>query len=250
MKNLSIVIITKNEERNIEKCLISIIDISNDIIIIDSGSNDNTKKICEKYGVKFIFNPFKDYSSQKNFGNSIALHDYILSIDADEQLSKELKDAITDLDLDNNKNIAYSFNRLNFHCGKPIKHCGWYPDKKTRIWNKRYGKWKGTIHEKIIFKAQPSFIHLKGDLLHYTYHSKKEHIEQAMKFSSLNAQKDFKEGKKSNHIFAFVKFIIRFISIYFFKLGFLDGSNGFFIAKISAIASFNRKKQLIKLMKI
>jgi len=247
VKNLSIVIITKNEEQNIAKCLDSIKDLSDDIIVVDSGSEDDTENICKKYNLTFVFNEFEDYSSQKNFGNNLAVNNYILSIDADEVLSLELKRSIIELDFDEDSNIAYSNNRLNFHCGKPIKHGGWYPDKKIRIWNKNYGRWEGKIHEELLFAEKPKTFHLNGDLLHYTYHSREEHIKQALKFSRLNAEKDFNDGKKTNYLAAYLSSCFRFISVFIFKLGFLDGKTGFFIAQTTSRATFLRKTELIKL---
>ncbi|MDD2635259.1 MAG: glycosyltransferase family 2 protein [Bacteroidales bacterium] len=249
MKDLSVVIITKNEAKNIEHCLASITTISSDIIIIDSGSIDDTKLICNKYPVRFINNTFIDYSTQKNYGNQFTKNNYILSIDADEVLSKELMQSINAISFNNNNNKAYSFNRLNHHCGKPIKYTGWYPDKKLRIWNKHFGQWEGTIHEKIVFKEKPEISHLKGDLLHFTYTSKNEHIKQAKKFSKLNAKSDYLKGKKTNMGLAYLSCATRFIFIYFFKLGFLDGKTGLFIAKTTAHASFLRKKELLNLTK-
>ena len=117
-----------------------------------------TMDICRKYKVRFIKNKFSDYSSQKNFGNNFAKYDFIFSIDADEALSPELYESIKSLRFDSNKNNAYSFNRLNFFCGQSIRHGGWYPDKKTRIWNKKFGQWQGEIHEKLVFYTPPQLI--------------------------------------------------------------------------------------------
>ncbi|MDD4149951.1 MAG: glycosyltransferase family 2 protein [Bacteroidales bacterium] len=249
MKNLSVVIITKNEAKNIAKCLLSVKDISSDIILIDSGSNDDTELICKEFPVKFIQNTFLDYSSQKNYGNQFAKNNYILSIDADEILSKELLQSINEICFNNNDNKAYTFNRLNHHCGKPIKYGGWYPDKKLRIWNKQFGQWQGEIHEKIVFKENPQLTHLSGDLLHFTYNSKEEHLAQATKFSKLNAKSDFRKGKKTNILLAYLSSIMRFIVVFFFKFGLLDGKIGFFIAKTTAHATFLRKYELLSLRK-
>lgn len=247
MNKLSVVIITYNEERNIGRCLESLKGISDDIIVVDSGSDDDTEVICREYNVNFITNRFLDYSSQKNFGNSIAKYDFILSIDADEVISPELRSSIFDIKLENN--TAYSFNRLNFHSGKPIKHGGWYPDRKIRIWNKKYGEWRGIIHENIYFKELPGIIHIKGDLLHYTYDNLEEHLKQAIKFSMLNAKKDFDNGRKTNFFKIAFAPAFRFISMYVIKLGFLDGYLGYYIAKTTAFASFLRNMELLVLKK-
>ena len=240
---LSVVIITFNEEANIERCLKSVVDLSSDIIIVDSGSTDKTKEICELYNCHFFYRKFDDYSSQKNYANSLAKYDLILSLDADECLSDELRHSIIDFVIDS-ENIALSFNRLNHHCGKPIRFCGWYPDRKIRIFNRKFAKWEGAIHEIIVFDNDPCKIHLKGDLLHYTYNSKQQHIAQAEKFAKLNAASDFNKGKNSHYLIAIIKAFFRFFSIYLIKFGFLDGKIGFFIAKTSAYATFLRYREL------
>ena len=248
MIDFSIVIITYNEEKNIKRCLDSVKGLTDDIVVVDSGSTDNTKAVCDKYNVRFFVNGFVDYSSQKNYANSLAKYDYVLSLDADECLSPELAASIRKIDEFGN-NVAYTFNRLNYHCGKPVRFCGWYPDKKERFWNRHTGQWSGAIHEKFVFEKQPVFVHLKGDLLHYTYNSKEEHLKQAEKFALLNAEQDFKSGRKAFFLMPFIAYVLRFCSVYLLKLGFLDGRTGLFIAKTTAYATFLRNKELYRLWK-
>jgi len=243
MIDFSIVIITFNEEHNIKPCLDSVRGLTDDIVVVDSGSTDKTKAVCEKYNVRFFVNSFIDYSSQKNFANSLAKYDYVLSLDADECLSPELVASIREIKEFGN-NHAYTFNRLNYHCGKPVRFCGWYPDKKERFWNRHTGQWFGTIHEKFVFNKRPVFVHLKGDLLHYTYNSKEEHLKQAEKFALLNTEQDFKSGKKTSLLMAYISYLLRFLTVFIFRLGFLDGKTGLFIAKTTAYATFLRNKQL------
>jgi glycosyltransferase involved in cell wall biosynthesis len=239
----SVVIITFNEEANIERCLKSVADLSLDIVVVDSGSTDKTREICESYNCRFFFRSFDDYSSQKNYANSLAKNDIILSLDADECLSAELKKSITNFKNDSD-NISVSFNRLNHHCGRPIRFCGWYPDRKVRIFNRKFANWKGTIHESISFASNPQSFHLSGNMLHFTYNKKSEHILQSEKFARLNAASDFRKGKKSSIFRPYFGLFLRFISIYFLKLGFLDGKTGFFIAKTSSYATFLRYREL------
>ncbi len=243
---VSIVIITLNEEKNIKRCLDSVIDISDDILIIDSDSKDKTVEICKQYkNVKVISNKFIDYSSQRNFGTESAKYDYILNIDADEVLSEKLKKSILSLNIDNNKNIIYSFNRLNHYCLRPIKFGAWYPDVKRKFWNKNYAKWEGNVHETLKFKDKPQEIKLKGDLLHYTYDNPEEHFNRTIKYAILSAEKDFINGKKSNILKLIFKPFLKFIFLFFFKLGFLDGYYGYLIAKTSAFSDFIRISVLI-----
>lgn len=246
MIKVSIVIITYNEEENIENCLKSIVDISDDIIIVDSGSNDKTIDICKKYTQNIFYNKFENYSSQKNYANSLAKYNYVFSIDADEIVSEELKKSIFKINVDEKSTeIAYSFNRLNYHSGKPVKYCGWYPDTKIRIWNKNIGVWKGSVHEKIEFSKQQIIIKLKGDLLHYTYKNNKEHKLQADKFALLNAKIEHEKNVKSNYIKIIVYPFLKFINIYIVKLGILDGKIGFTIAYYSAYSNYKKNKYLL-----
>jgi (heptosyl)LPS beta-1,4-glucosyltransferase len=246
MNNFSVVIITYNEDVNIGRCLESLKGLSDDIIVVDSGSTDNTAAICKLHSTKFVYRKFDDYSSQKNYANDLAKYDFIFSIDADECLSDELKKSILELNLKTN-NQAFKVNRLNHHCGKPIKYCGWYPDTKIRIWNRKYGQWVGEIHEHIEYSVKPDYVKLSGDLLHYTYATREQHIKQAEKFSKLNAERDFNKKKKNNLFILYFSAFFRFFSVYLLRFGFLEGSTGFFIAKITARATFLRNKELLDL---
>ncbi len=243
MKEISIVIITLNEEENIGRCLASLIDVSDDIIVVDSGSVDRTEEICNEYSVRFVYRKFDNYSSQKNYGNQLAKYNYVFSIDADECLSEELKKSLNDIDT-NLLNRVFTLNRLNHHSGKPIKFGGWYPDKKIRIWNRNFANWVGIIHEYLEFCEKPVFAHLNGDLLHFTYKTKAEHVKQAQRFSKLNAKSDFEKGKNISLIKIYFAPFFRFIAVYFFKFGFMDGEIGFFIAKTTSHATFLRYKEL------
>ena len=148
MKKISATIITLNEEDKIRPCIESLKDVADEIVVVDSLSTDATKSICEELGVKFIEQKWLGYSEQKNLANSLATNDWILSIDADEIISDELRMSILKIkETDTPNNTVFSFNRLNNYCGKWIHHCGLYPDRKIRIWNRNIGKWEGYIHE-------------------------------------------------------------------------------------------------------
>ncbi|MFA6923234.1 MAG: glycosyltransferase family 2 protein [Bacteroidales bacterium] len=249
MISASIVIITLNEERNIERCLNSVKDISDDIIVVDSYSNDKTKEICKKYDVNFIEYDWKGYSETKNYGNSIAKYDWILSIDADEVVSEKLKKSLLNVDLNSGFDGFY-LKRLNNYCGKWIKHSGWYPDRKIRLWNKNKAKWEGEVHEKIVLEKQSEIGCLKGNLLHYSYYTIKEHIKRIEKYSDMSAQEYFKKGKKSNIFKIYVAPVFKFILNYFIRLGFLDGYYGFIICKLTAYTTFLKYYKLKKISNI
>lgn len=234
MMKLTVAIITFNEERNIARCLKSVQKIADEIVVVDSGSTDNTEKICAEYGVRFITHPFHGHIEQKNFATAQASNDAVLSLDADEALSDELIQSILKIK-DKHLADAYSFNRLTNYCGYWVKHCGWYPDKKLRIYNRKLGNWTGNNpHDKYELKEKGTVVHLKGDLLHYSYYSISEHIQRSNKYSSIAAEAMYKKGNKISIIYIVVKTVSRFIKFYFLRLGFLDGIYGLLISAISA----------------
>ena len=247
---ISAVIITKNEERNILRCLNSLLDVTDEIVVVDSGSTDNTAAICEKFGVKFVHHDWQGYSEQKNFANSLAENDWILSIDADEEISDELKHSI--LKYKNNHiphDMVFSMNRLTNYCGHWIRHCGWYPDRKIRIWNREVGKWQGEIHETLEFSTEIKEKMLDGDLLHYSFATPQDYENQQFKFAKMRGEHYFKKGKKHASFYMTVSPIFSFIQHYFFQLGFLDGADGWHICRITAKATRLKYKTLKELRK-
>ena len=248
---LSGVIITYNEEKKIAKCLQSLQGIVDEIIVVDSFSEDSTEDICKEHNVRFIKNKFKGHIEQKNFAITQAKYDYILSLDADEILSDELKKSI----LAKKENISfdgYSMNRRNFYCGKKIKYSGWYPDIKIRLFDRRKAKWGGeNPHDEIVMMNKEYTDHLTGDLLHYTFDSIQEHELQMKKFARISA--NFKYENKNQreivHLKTFVSPIYRFLNLFFLKKGFLDGKEGFKICYEEAKYTFRKYNLLRKLYK-
>ena len=247
MPKISVVIITLNEERNIESCLLSVKDVADDIVVVDSFSTDRTEKICKNYKVRFITNEFKGHIEQKNWAITKAKYPHILSLDADEALSEELKSSI--IKVKNNWQYdGYYFNRLTNYCGSWIRHTGWYPDRKLRLWDSRKGQWKGVNpHDKYELIKGATKKYLKGDLLHYSFFSISQHIQQVNKFSDISAKAYLKKGKKSNLLKILIHPVWKFLHLYFFKLGFLDGYYGLIISIISANAAFLK---LVKLKQL
>lgn len=246
---LSVVIITFNEEKDIERCLKSVQQIADEIIVLDSYSTDLTEEICKRNRVDFRQHKFDGHIQQKNRAMNMAKYDYVLSLDADECLDETLLSNIKDIKKDF-KYDSYKFNRLTNYCGKWIKHCGWYPDIKLRIWNKTQGKWGGVNpHDRVVMNENTVTKHISGDLLHYSYHSIGQHIAQFNNFTEIGAKEAFKRGRKSNWFIASYKSIWKFIRDYFFKLGFLDGYYGFVICTLSSQATFAKYLKLRELIK-
>ncbi len=246
MPLLSLVIITRNEERNIARCLTSVQGVVDEIVVVDSFSTDATKQICEGFGVRFMQHSWLGYSGTKNFGNSQARHNWILSLDADEALSPELRTSILELKK-GDRMVRGSFNRLTSYCGKWIRHSGWYPDTKVRIFNRQGTEWRGEIHEELAHATEEEPFHLKGDCLHYSYYTVTQHLRQTEKYTDLSAKELFEKGKKSTLVKLHVSPLLTFIRNYVFKLGFLDGDEGLMIAKVSAVSVRLKYQKLKKL---
>ena len=247
MTPLSATIITFNEERNIGRCLEALKKIADEIIILDSFSTDQTIEICNQFNVKFIQRKWEGYSSAKNYVNALASHDFIFSVDADEVPNSELIATILSLKKSGFSG-AYRINRMTNYCGKWIKHSGWYPDRKIRLFPKNKAQWQGEfVHEELVFEERLVVSNLKGHLQHYSYYNFEEHRERADKYSLLTAQKLHASGKKVGDMKPVLSAIGRFISMYFLKLGFLDGRMGFKIAQISAKSNLLKYKELIRL---
>jgi glycosyltransferase involved in cell wall biosynthesis len=244
MTGISAVIITLNEERNIGRCLNSIREIADEIIVVDSFSTDKTGEIVQQKGAHFIQHEWQGYSATKNFANQQATHSFILSLDADEALSAELQQSILAAKKQGLSGI-YSFNRLTNYCGKWVKHCGWYPDKKARLFPKEAANWEGDfVHEEIAFKGNNTETFLKGDLHHYSYYTTQEHYDRVEKYAQLGAEKLLDKQKSGSKLKGIFSAISRFISMYCFKLGFLDGTTGYRVCKISAYAAYLKYKKL------
>ena len=231
---LSVVIITFNEERNIGRCIDSIKSIADEIIVVDSHSKDKTVIIAQQKGAKVLLNTFEGHIEQKNFAITQAKHPYILSLDADEMPDEIFLHEIKKIK-NNWQHDGYSVNRLNNYCGKWIRHGAWYPDIKLRLWDSRKGKWTGTNpHDKYEMNETCSIIHVPGNLLHYSYQTVDEHKKKIDYFSTIAANAYWRKKKKSSLFKMIMSPIFRFIRDYIIKRGFCDGKYGWIIAVITA----------------
>ena len=249
MPNISVVIITYNEERNIGRCLESVRGIADDIVVVDSFSTDKTGEICQQYGARFLKHAFEGHIEQKNWAIPHAKYPFILSLDADEVLSEELRNSILEVKK-NWKYDGYYFNRLTNYCGKWIRHSSWYPSRKLRLWDSRKGKWGGTNpHDKFILERRSSKKFLKGNLLHFSYYSIHEHIQQINKFSDIVAISYHKEGRHASLLNIIFNPLWRLFRDYIIKLGFLDGFYGLIICVNSAHETFLKYSKLRRICK-
>lgn len=247
MIKISGVILTFNEARNISRCIESVLQVADEIVVVDSFSTDTTPDICKSYGVRFIQNPFGGYIEQKNFALSKATFDVVLSLDADEELSAELIRSLKKVK-QNWEHEGYSLNRFTNYCGKWIHHSGWYPDRKLRLFNKNSGSWGGiNPHDKFIINKNATIGLLKGDLFHYSYYSLAEHEAQILKFADIASKALHSKGVKSNPLKLIYKPVARFLKTYIIHAGFHDGKEGLTIAGMTAEAAYLRYLKLYKL---
>ena len=249
MQKLSVSIIAFNEESNIGRCIESVLPIADEIIVIDSYSSDRTVAISNSFpGVTLVENAFAGYIEQKNFAISRCRNEYILSLDADEALSPELLQSIKQAG-ENFISDGYTMSRLTNYCGKWIRHCGWYPDVKMRLFNRK-AVWGGiNPHDKIILPAGSKISRLKGDILHYSYNTINDHINQIRHFTEIGAQEAYKNGVRSSFLKIIYKPKVKFIRDFIFKLGFLDGFYGYVVCYSSAFATFLKYVRIRMLQK-
>ncbi len=238
MVSVSVVVITLNEEKNLERCLRSVDGIADEIVIVDSFSNDKTAEISESFGARFIQNMFQGHIQQKNFALQQAKFPYILSLDADEELSGELRASIIAIK-SNWKHDGYTFNRLTSYCGKFIKHGSWYPDRKLRLFDVRRGKWGGVNpHDSMILQNGSTIKQLKGNILHYSFYSIEEHLAKVNNYTSIAAKEAYARGEKSGIFRIIFSPLWAFVRDYIVKKGFLAGYYGFIIYSIVAWEKF------------
>lgn len=238
MLEISAVVITFNEEKNIARCIDSLQGVVDEIVVVDSFSTDDTEAICRQKNVQFVQHPFEGHIEQKNYAITQAKFPIVLSLDADEALDETLRRSI--IEAKNNWQAdGFKMNRVTNYCGKWIWHGGWYPDTKLRLWDSRKGQWEGmNPHDEFVMEPDSKITHLKGNLLHYSYDSIEGHIVQMNKFTSISAKSYYKKGKRSNLFLILMKPLVAFTKTFFLKRGFLSGYYGFVIGIIDAQATF------------
>ncbi len=250
MKKLSAVIISFNEEEKIERCIKSLQQVADEILVLDSFSTDRTQQIVKSLNARLEVHKFHGYIEQKNIALSLATYNNIISLDADEVLSPELQQSIQKEKEKDFPFAGYNMNRLTFIGDKPIKCCGWYPDKKIRLFNKTLGQWKGTNpHDEYKFHHRQPVKHLNGDILHYSFKDIGDLEQQTHRFAAISAAA-YREKKKRTIPFVTVLSPgVRFFKDYFLKKGYLYGKTGFRIAYFNSLGTklkYQKLNQLIK----
>ncbi len=236
MIKISATIIAFNEDRNIVRAIESL-RCCDEIIVVDSGSNDRTVELAANLGARVIENPWPGYASQKNFASEQAANDWILSIDADESLSEALEGEIWQIKKNGPRYDAYTVPRLAQYLGRWILHSGWYPDRKVRLFNRTRGRWTGDyVHESV--QVDGRIGHLKSNLLHFTCSSLSEHLKSMDQYTTLAAEQIVAQEKPIGLRHVLAEPVWEFARTYFFKLGFLDGIEGLAIAYMAAMYNF------------
>lgn len=227
--NISVVIITKDEAENIERCISALSTLTDDIIVVDSGSADGTQQIATQMGARVYPHSWDGYGANKNFGASQTKYDWILSVDADEVLDNDLIAFIQELELD--PKCLYYVNVLTSYCGKWIKHCGWHPLWRARLFYKYDHQWnENLIHEELTSLPDKKKVRLAGNILHYSYPNREKYESKVDHYAKLKAEGWVKNKKRPSWLKKQFGPIFRFVRTYFLKLGFLDGKAGWEIS--------------------
>jgi glycosyltransferase involved in cell wall biosynthesis len=242
MIKLSVVIITKNESQNISRCLKSV-EWADEITVLDTGSEDSTIDICKDAGCKIFSSEWLGYGRSKALVVTKASNDWILSIDADEELSPELAAAIQKLFVTEPEFCAYRIRRCSYYLGKMIRHCGWNRDFPVRLFNRQFGTFNDKMtHESVKIEGPKGTF--KEPLYHYTYPTLDSHIDKMQCYSEFSATALYQKGVHRGVIFAVLSGWFKFIKMYVLQAGFLDGKIGFVLAKNSAFGVYLKYQKL------
>jgi glycosyltransferase involved in cell wall biosynthesis len=247
MQKISVVIICRNEEDIIGRCLQSLHGLTDDIVVLDNGSTDSTKEIITRCGARLVQKNWEGFGKTKNTATSLAKYDWILSLDADEAIDEELKTSLLHLKLDNEKEV-FNLRFKNFLGDKYLRFGEWGFDRHTRIFNRKEVRWNDAIvHETLQLPPGVKITRLKGHVLHYTMKNVAEFAEKMVNYALLNADKYARQGKRSSRMKIYLAPLFAFLKYYIFKLGFLDGSAGFICAKMTSYYTFVKYARLMEL---
>ena len=245
---LSAVLIVKNEEANLGRCL-KALQWADEITVLDTGSTDATMKIAADNGARvFVQTKWEGFGKAKQEAVDLARYDWILSIDADEVLSLELQQELIQLRNKAFENCAWRIKRRSYYLGRAIKHCGWNHDAPIRLFNRTAGRFNSNmVHEGII--TQMPVRTCRQIMDHHTYPNVESHFAKMRSYSELWAHSESKKGRRSGSLFAIIQGGAKFIKMYLLQLGFLDGHEGFLLCKNSAWGVWYKYHYLARLGK-
>jgi len=232
---ISVSIIAKNEEHNIDRCLQSV-QWADEIIVVDSGSTDQTLEICKTHNCIIIKTPWLGFGKTKQIGINAAQNDWVFSIDADEEVSKELQSNILSI-VKRAEHQAFDIKRISYYLKKQINHSGWQTDYPLRLFNKQYGNFNDAIVHEAVIMQDRSLSRIEMPIYHHPFPDINTHIKKINHYAQLGAQILFKNGKNTSLSYAIFSGIVKFIKMYLIKRGFLDGKEGLVLAILSGFSS-------------
>ena len=232
-----------NEEDKIEDCLVSLADVADEILVVDSNSTDRTREIAAEHADRVIIQPFLGYVGQSNFAAENASHDWILSLDCDERLSDELRLQMLGEKERLGRCAAYEMARRTYYVDRFLSHC-WYPDRRIRLFDRRQGRWVGPEPHSSVQMDAGEVVRLQGDLLHYSFGSVSEHLQTIDRFTETGAQEMLANGVRTSVFTPLSRGAGTFAKSYLLKRGFLDGFGGLVASVLSATATFTKYSKL------
>lgn len=241
-------IISFNEEEKIEKALNSLQSVADEIVVVDSFSQDATPEICHRYTDRVFQRRWQGFRSQKEFATDRASYDWVLSLDADEVLGDALREEILEWKQADHTCLGYYLPRKTFFMGRWIKHTTWYPDWQLRLFRKSCGCWVGgRVHE--AFRIKGLTARFRGDIHHYTYASLSEYLEQLKVFSTLCASDYWDRGRRAHLVQLLFYPPAVFLNNYFLKLGVLDGRPGLVVSLLGSVSALFKYLKLWELQR-
>jgi|SRR5690349_4178447 len=246
MNRLSVCLITLNEEHNLPRALRSIEGIADEIVVVDCGSQDGTEEIARAHGAKVVMRKWTNFAEQKNLAAAAAANDWILSMDADEAASPELRESLLEWKQREPQFAVYETPRRAWYLGAWIKHSGWYPDYQKRLYRRSSASFSGIVHESL--RSEGSVGRLRGDLLHYTINSFAEHEDKVERYTKLAARQMYEAGRRSWRAAMWLATPWTCFSTLVLRGGFLDGYRGWLISRMAARSVWLKFKKLGKLV--
>ncbi len=250
MQKISVVIICKDEEDEIGRTLQSLRGLTDDIVVLDNGSTDNSKSIVRNAGARLIEESWEGFGKTKNKATKFAKYDWVLNLDADEPIDEQLRNSLLNLSLQND-NEVFEIKFKNFLGDTYVRFGEWGDDKHIRLFNRNKVNWnEAIVHEGLIFPPGTRIRRLEGFVLHYTVKNETEFAGKMLRYGQLNAEKYARQGKRSSWVKIYVAPVFSFLKYYVFKLGFLDGRAGFICAKMSSYYTHVKYARLLELNKL
>jgi glycosyltransferase involved in cell wall biosynthesis len=247
MNRLSVCIITLNEEENLPRALASLTEIADEIVVVDSGSTDRTAEIAGQHGATWFERPWTNYADQKNYAAECASHDWVFSMDADEELSSPLKTSLLAWKNKDPAHCVYEVSRKTFYLGAWIEHSGWYPDFQRRLYRRDEAEFSGMVHESLRHAGKIG--RLSGDILHYTVRSLEEHQAKVEAYTTLAAQQMFAEGNRNWRAAMWFATPWSWFQNFVLRGGFMDGYRGALISRMAARSVHLKYRKLGQLVR-